>query len=133
MKKAKRIVKKDIIKEKYLKHFSQKVLGDCSVFYQNWFMGKLCVSKKDFENATKYYKTAFDEGRYFGGKYLSQYLEEFIAIIQKQNCKKKEFNQIHDWAVAMRFCLNKIDDDNGLNRNLRNDFDSIFPSECFIK
>lgn len=121
------------IQEKDIEVISKKNIGSCADFFYNWLKGRYFVLNHEFETGLNYYKTAFDEGRYFGGKYLSQYLEEFIAIIQKQNCKKKEFNQIHDWAVAMRFCLNKIDDDNGLNRNLRNDFDSIFPSECFIK
>ena len=120
------------IQEKDIENISKKNIGVCADFFYNWLKGRYFVLNREFEKGLSYYKAAF-EFRYFGGKYLSQYLEEFLALIQKQNCKKKDFNKIHDLAVAMRYCFEKIDKDNGLNRNLRNDFDEIFPSESFIR
>ncbi len=111
--------------------FSNPVLGECKKFFYNWLKGKYYILCNNFEVGLKYYRQSF-KYRYFGGKYLSQYISEFIALLQKCNTKKTEFNHIYEWANALRFCIKSTDKDNNSNCNLETDFDKVFPKEAFI-
>lgn len=73
------------------------------------------------------------EYRYFGGKYLTQYLSEFVVLIQKCKVKKTEFNKIHEWANAVRLYIAKIDEVEEYQISIQNSFDEVFPAESFIK
>lgn len=114
--------------------FSQfdSVLDKCKNFFYNWFKGKYHVLCHEFETGLDFYRKAF-EHRYFGGKYLSQYLSEFVALMQKINVKKTEFNHIHEWANAIRLYIDKIDNVKENKISIQNSFDEVFPEEAFIK
>ena len=108
------------------------IMGVCKQFFYNWFKGKYHVLCHDLEGGLKYYRKAF-EHRYFGGKALPVFLQEFIVLIQKCNCRKTEFNKIHEWANAVRIYIQEIDKGKTEHFVLKNSFDEVFPEETFIK
>lgn len=114
--------------------FSQfdSVLDKCRNFFYNWFKGKYHVLCHEFETGLDFYRKAFGH-RYFGGKFLTQYLSEFIVLMQKINVKKTEFNHIHEWANAIRLYIDKIDNIEENKIAIQNSFDEVFPEEAFIK
>ncbi len=108
------------------------IMGDCKKFYYNWFMGKYYVLCHEFEKGLDFYKNAF-EYKYYGGKVLSMYLEEFVVLMQKCKEKKTELNHILDWANALRLYIYETDKDEKNRLSLRNNFEEVFPEEAFIK
>ncbi len=120
------------ISEKDIEILSPTEIKICGNFFYNWFKGKYHVLCHEFETGLNFYRKAFKH-RYFGGKYLSQYLSEFIALLQNCNVKKSELNKINEWATALDFCINQQDKTNGLKHNLDTNFEKNFPEESFIK
>lgn len=106
-------------------------VGDCKNFYYNWLKGKYHVLCHEFETGLDYYKKAFDN-RYYGGKFLSVYLEELVVLIQKCGTKKTEYNHIHEWANALRLYIQETDKDKSEHLELRNTFEEVFQEEAFI-
>lgn len=117
--------------ENDLEILSLEEIGVCSNFFYNWFKGKYHVLCSNFEKGLDFYRTAF-KYRYFGGKYLSQYLSELVVIMQKCNVKKIEFNHIHEWANAVRLYIAKIDNVEDNKISIQNSFEEVFPIEAFI-
>lgn len=107
-------------------------IKDCGHFFYNWFKGKYKVLCHEFETGLNFYRKAFDY-RYFGGKYLTQYLSEFIVLIPKCDTKKAEFNHVHEWANAVQLYIEEIDDKTERKISIQNSFDEVFPEEAFIK
>ncbi len=108
------------------------IMGVCKQFFYNWFKGKYHVLCHDFAGGLEYYRKAF-EHRYFGGKALPDFLQEFIVLIQKCNCRKTEFNKIHEWANAVRIYIQEIDKGKSEHFVLKNTFDEVFPDDAFIR
>ena len=111
--------------------FSYPFLGESKNFFHNWFKGKYHVLCHEFDIGLNYYRKSF-EHRYFGGKNLSQYISEFIALLHKCNSKKTELNHIYEWANALRFCIKQTDKNNNSNHSIETDFEKVFPKEAFI-
>ena len=107
-------------------------VGDCKKFYYNWLKGKYHVLCHEFETGLDYYRKAF-ENRYYGGKFLTVYLEELVVLIQKCGTKKTEYNHIHEWANALRLYIQETDKEKSEHLELRNTFEEVFPEEAFIK
>lgn len=120
------------ISESDLEILSPKEIRVCGNFFYNWFKGKYHVLCREFETALEFYRKAF-EYRYFGGKYLTQYLSEFVVLMQKCKVGKTEFNHIHEWANAVRLYIAKIDEVEERKISIKNSFDEVFPEESFIK
>jgi len=120
------------ISESDLEILSPKEIRVCGNFFYNWFKGKYHVLCREFETALEFYRKAF-EYRYFGGKYLTQYLSEFVVLMQKCKVGKTEFNHIHEWANAVRLYIAKIDEVEERKISIKNSFDEVFPAESFIK
>ncbi len=107
-------------------------MGECKSFYYPWLKGKYHVLCHDFETGLELYKEAFPY-RYYGGASLPLYLEEFLVLIKKCDCKKPEFNKIHEWANAICIYLNEIDKDRQNYLTIRSSFEEVFPEKAFIK
>ncbi|MDD5929357.1 MAG: hypothetical protein PUC37_06070 [Spirochaetales bacterium] len=107
------------------------IMGECRNFYYNWFMGKYFVLCHEFEKGLDFYKKAF-EYRYFGGKVLCMYLEEFIVLMEKCKSRKIELNHVHEWANALRLYIYETDKYKSERTALRNSFEEVFPEEAFI-
>lgn len=120
------------ISEGDLEILSPDKIGICGYFFYNWFKGKYLVLCHNFESGLEFYRKAF-EYRYFGGKYLSQFLEEFVVLIQKCKCKQVEFNHIHEWANAVMLYIQNIDKGKSPSMEIKNDFDEVFPEAAFIR
>ena len=122
-----------IIQEEDLKYaLNLPVMGDCKNFYYNWFLGKYYVLCHDFEKGLEFYKNAFSY-KYYGGKVLCMYLEEFVVLMKKCKHKKTELNHILDWANALRLYIYETDKDEKHRLSLRESFEEVFPEEAFIK
>ena len=117
------------ISENDLKILSPAEIRICGAFFYNWFKGKYHVLCHEFETGLDFYRKAFGH-RYFGGKFLSQYLSEFVVLMQKINVKKTEFNHIHEWANAIRLYIDNVKEN---KISIQNSFDEVFPEESFIK
>ena len=120
------------IEEEGLEILSPQEIKECGHFFYNWFKGRYYVLCHEFEAGLNFYRKAFDY-RYFGGKYLTQYLSEFIVLISKCDTKKAEFNHIHEWANAVQLYIEEIDDKTERKISIQNSFDEVFPEEAFIK
>ena len=79
------------------------------------------------------YNKAF-EYKYFAGKFLPDYLREFLAVMKKTKAKKTDYNPIVDFAHAVQYSINN---DNmkyqKWNRNIDCDFENVFPKDAFFK
>ena len=113
-----------------LEFLSKDSIGECSDFFYNWFKGRACVLLNKVEEGFVYYQKAYDY-KYFGGQFLSGFLTEILAVMQKLKLRKPELNIIVDFAHAIQY---SIDQDNKqyakLNRNIDSDFDLVFPAEA---
>ena len=110
-----------------------KSIGVCSDFFYNWMKGRYLVLKSKFEEGFTFYNKAF-EYKYFAGKFLPDYLREFLAVMKKTKAKKTDYNPIVDFAHAVQYSINN---DNmkyqKWNRNIDCDFENVFPKDAFFK
>ena len=125
-----KFVKQKEFDSSILEFLSKDSIGECSDFFYNWFKGRACVLLNKVEEGFVYYQKAYDY-KYFGGQFLSGFLTEILAVMQKLKLRKPELNIIVDFAHAIQY---SIDQDNKqyakLNRNIDSDFDLVFPAEA---
>ncbi len=128
-------------------------------FWQNWFAAKDCVFKymengslSELENSVKWYKAAFNDGKYFAGKSLEQFLHEAMAVSfyydWKSNPKQtrdriqksseghdtktpisRDTNVFYDFANAFGFVLNKREDAFNYIYHCCENFWNVFPPQ----
>lgn len=113
-----------------LEFLSKDSIGECSNFFYNWFKGRTCVLLNKIEEGFVYYQKAYNY-KYFGGQFLSGFLTEILAVMQKLKLRKPELNIIVDFAHAIQYSINQDNKQYAkLNRNIASDFDVVFPAEA---
>lgn len=131
------------------------------VFFQNWFCAKDYVYRfmesgklEKLSTALKWYKAAFDEGKYFAGKNLEKFLLEGIAVgfyfewksnpkqMRDRICKCSDISNhdtktpipasiktLYDFAYAFDFVLNEKEDAYNYFYHCRDNFWNTFPPQ----
>ena len=81
-----------------LEKFSKEKMGQSTVFYKNWKLGEFYEINGEYELAAHFFVEAFDQGRYFAGKYMEPFLFEAINFSSLGNENKATIRRMVEFA-----------------------------------
>lgn len=84
-----------------LEKFSKEKIGQSTVFYKNWKLGEFYEINGECELAAHFFVEAFEQGRYFAGKYMKPFLFEAINFSSLGNENKTTIRRMVEFAEML--------------------------------
>ena len=84
-----------------LEKFSKEKIGESSVFYENLKLGEFYAINNECELAAHFFVEAFEQGRYFAGKYMKPFLFEAINFSSLGNENKTTIRRMVEFAEML--------------------------------